>query len=98
LTARQGCQMVYFHTKIPICVNFGVPWIGRCWYMLWPSVIFYGRLGYSITIWYILWSLYRYIYSSFGFTCQEKSGNPAARKCLHFLRYLQNIVRTSTKR
>jgi hypothetical protein len=28
----QGCQMVYFHTKISIWVNFGGPWNGKGWF------------------------------------------------------------------
>jgi hypothetical protein len=30
-----------FKPKIQIWVNFGVPQIGKCWYILWPSVIFH---------------------------------------------------------
>jgi hypothetical protein len=26
---QQGCQMIYFQTKIPIWVNFGGPWNGK---------------------------------------------------------------------
>jgi hypothetical protein len=48
--------MVYFQTKILIWVNFGMPYIGKRWYSLWPSVIFHGHLGYSMVIWYILCS------------------------------------------
>jgi hypothetical protein len=32
----QGCQMVYFHTKIPILVRFGEPWNGKFWNILMP--------------------------------------------------------------
>jgi thiol-disulfide isomerase/thioredoxin len=35
----QGCQMVYvciFKPKIPIWVNFGGPWIGKCRYIIRP--------------------------------------------------------------
>jgi hypothetical protein len=45
-----------FEPKIPIWVNFVVPWIGNCLYILCPSVIDYGLLGYSMTILYILCS------------------------------------------
>jgi hypothetical protein len=54
-----------FKPKIPIWVNFGVPWIGKCWYILWQSVLFYGHLGYSMTIWSILClfgSFFRFVY------------------------------------
>jgi hypothetical protein len=46
--------------KIPIWVNFGGPWNGKCWYILWP-------LAYFVTIWCIL--------PNFGIFYQEKSGN-----------------------
>jgi hypothetical protein len=52
----QGCQMVHFQKKIPICVHFGGPWIGKCWCIILPCGIFYGRLGFFIPIWYILCS------------------------------------------
>jgi hypothetical protein len=45
-----------FKPKFPIWVNFGGPWVGKCWYILWPFGIFYGYLGYVITICYILCS------------------------------------------
>jgi hypothetical protein len=28
--------------------------MGKCYFILWPFGIFYGDLGYFITIWYIL--------------------------------------------
>jgi hypothetical protein len=43
-TKRQGCQMVYFQTKTPIWVNFGEPWNGKGWHILWPFGIYYGHL------------------------------------------------------
>jgi hypothetical protein len=82
---NQGCQMVYFHTKILLWVNFGEPWkrklfghleyITAIWYILWP----FGNL---VAIWYIfprfgnllaIW----YIFPRFGILCHAKSGNPA---------------------
>jgi hypothetical protein len=46
---QQGCQMVYFQTKITIWVNFRGPCNGRCWYVL--AICF----TYFKAIWYILW-------------------------------------------
>jgi hypothetical protein len=45
-----------FKPKIPIWVNFGEVWNGKCLYILWPFGIFYRHLGYFMTIWYILCS------------------------------------------
>jgi hypothetical protein len=68
----QGCQTVFiFEPKIPIWVNFGGPYIGKRWYILWPFGIFYGNWGYFMTIWYILCS-----FSGFVVMYHEKSGNP----------------------
>jgi hypothetical protein len=39
------------------------------WNILWPFGIFYGHLGYFMTIWYI--------FAGFDIMDQEKSGNPA---------------------
>jgi hypothetical protein len=44
----QGCQMVYFHTKIPIWVNLGGPWNGNCCYALWPFGKFYNHLVHLV--------------------------------------------------
>jgi hypothetical protein len=35
-----------FKPKIPIWVNFGGPWNGKCWYILWP-------FGNVVVIWCI---------------------------------------------
>jgi hypothetical protein len=45
--------------------------------------IFYGDLGYFMTIWYILYSFGTFCihlvhFSGFGIMHQEKSGNPAS--------------------
>jgi hypothetical protein len=45
-----------FKPEIQIWVNFRGPWIGKNGYILWPFGIFYGHLGYFMTIWYILCS------------------------------------------
>jgi hypothetical protein len=45
-----------FKPKIPIWVNFGGSYNGRCWYILWPFDYFKGHLSYFvdfIIIWYI---------------------------------------------
>jgi hypothetical protein len=39
--------------------------------------IFYGHLGYFMTICYIHYVLFKYIFSGFGIMYKEKSGNPA---------------------
>jgi hypothetical protein len=40
----QGCQMVYFHIKIPIWEYSGGPWNGKCWFIIEPFGILYGHL------------------------------------------------------
>jgi hypothetical protein len=72
----QGCQMVYFKTKIP--------YLGKFWkasHRMENVGIFHGHLEYFTAIRYILWSFGNvvvswYIFPSFGILCQEKSGNP----------------------
>jgi hypothetical protein len=56
----QGCQMVYFQTKIPIWVNFSGSCKGRCWYILRTFGIFCDSL----------------LYLFFLVCCHELSGNP----------------------
>jgi hypothetical protein len=63
--------------KIPIWVNFGVPFNGR---------YFYGHLVYFTAIRYILWSfgiIYGYLvyFIPFWYVGPEKSGNPVAEGC-----------------
>jgi hypothetical protein len=60
-SASRVARWHIFKPKIPIWVNFGGPWVGKCWYILWPFGIFYGYLGYFMTIWYI--------FCSFGTFC-----------------------------
>jgi hypothetical protein len=50
----QGCQMFSFQTKNPNLVKFWRGLYGKCWYILGPFGIFYGYLGYFMTIWYNL--------------------------------------------
>jgi hypothetical protein len=65
-----------FKPKIPIWINFGGPKIGKCWYILWPSGIFDGHLGYFMTICYILCSFG--IFFWFRYHVPRKSGNHAS--------------------
>jgi hypothetical protein len=66
-----------FEPTIPIWVNFGGPWNGKGWYILWPFGIYlfgtfgiyFGHLVLCMAIWYSP--------PSFGILCQEQSGNPA---------------------
>jgi hypothetical protein len=55
---------------MPIWVNFGGPWTGKCWHILCP----FGNL---VAIWHI--------FPRFGMFYQEKSGNPGLHAFL-FLR------------
>jgi hypothetical protein len=46
--SRRVARLRYgFEPKIPIWVNFGGPWNGKYWYILWPFGIFlpFGNLG-----------------------------------------------------
>jgi hypothetical protein len=53
-----------FDPKIPIWVNFGGPWNGKCCYILLSFGIFYDHLEYfmdiwqnvCMAVWYSLWS------------------------------------------
>jgi hypothetical protein len=40
----KGCQMVILKPTIPIWVNFGGPWNGKCWNISCPFGIFYSHL------------------------------------------------------
>jgi hypothetical protein len=53
-------------SKIPIWVNFGGSYNGRCWYIVWPLGIFYSHLVYFVAIWYILWPFGIHILWPFG--------------------------------
>jgi hypothetical protein len=57
--------------------NLGKFWRALDWKILWLHGIFYGHLGYFITVWYILCSFGTFL-SGFGIMYQEKSGNPAS--------------------
>jgi hypothetical protein len=68
-----------FKPKIPIWVNFGAPYIGKCLYISWPFwnilrtwwIFYYGNLLHLVLIWCI--------FSGFGILYREKSGNPASK-------------------
>jgi hypothetical protein len=66
--------MVYFQTKNS---NWGKYLRALYWkiYILLPFGIFYIHPRYFMTIWYILCS-FGTLFSGFGITHQEKSGNP----------------------
>jgi hypothetical protein len=66
-----------FKPKIQIWVNFGGPWNGKYWQILWSFGIFYGHLANVVIVWYI--------FSHFGSLSREKSGNPAVRTILRTL-------------
>jgi hypothetical protein len=62
-----------FKPKIPIWVNFGEPWNGKRWHILWSFGIFYGHFGiFYGHLYLVIW----YIFPRFGILCQEKSGSP----------------------
>jgi hypothetical protein len=54
LVALWVARWFVFKPKIPIWVNFGVCYDGKCWSILWPCGIFNGLLLHFKVIWYIL--------------------------------------------
>jgi hypothetical protein len=38
-------RWLVFKSEFQILVNFGGPWNGKCWYILWAFGIFYGNFG-----------------------------------------------------
>jgi hypothetical protein len=90
----QGCQMVYFQTKIS---NLGKFWkvlqrkmllhFMAIWSILRPYGIFCCHLVYLKVIWYI--------FSRFWYVVPKKSGNPAPSLGVpfwSFVRYLHNPI------
>jgi hypothetical protein len=75
-----------FLPKIPIWLNFGVPWNGKCWYIdandictyVWyilrPLVILYFHLVYIHTLWSFG------IIILFWYAIARKSGNPGQQQ------------------
>jgi hypothetical protein len=63
--------------NIQIWINFGGPWNGKFWYILWPCEIYYGHLVYFwpfgnlVVIWYI--------FPRFGILNQTKIWQPWLR-------------------
>jgi hypothetical protein len=62
----QGCQMVYFLTKIPnlgrfwrvsqrkmLVYNMAMVYFTDNWYIIWSFGVFYGHLEYFMAIWYV---------------------------------------------
>jgi hypothetical protein len=53
LAERQASRVARWYIlkpQIPLWVNFGGPWNGKCWYILWPFGIFHGRLVHFMAI------------------------------------------------
>jgi hypothetical protein len=63
-----------FRPKIPIWVYFGGSWNRKCCYIFWSFGIFYDHWVYIMAFahFIVIW----YIFTSFGISYQEKSGNP----------------------
>jgi hypothetical protein len=80
-----------FKPKIPIWVNFGGYWNGKCWYILCPFGLFYGNLVYFVVIWSILWPFG--IFFPVLVCCTKK--NLATLLCSNetFLPLLPNLLR-----
>jgi hypothetical protein len=51
--ATRVARRYFFKPKIPIWVNFGGPWNGKCWSILWPFGIYYGNSVYFMAIWWV---------------------------------------------
>jgi hypothetical protein len=69
--------MVYFQTKPPDLVTFGIPLNGKFTYLLWPFGIHCGHLLHFMAIWYMYICCGRLLYyPHIGIFNQEKSGNP----------------------
>jgi hypothetical protein len=72
---EQGCQMVCFQTKNP---NLGKFWRVLHWKMLrslmaiWNMLRSFGKFYDHLVHFVLIW----YIFSGFGITYQQKSGNP----------------------
>jgi hypothetical protein len=87
-----------FNPKIPIWEKFSGPQVGKCWYILWPFGIFYGYLGYSMTIRQILCSFGTFF--QFWYHAPRKIWQPWSHKqrtvqiqlCLQVPTYLPNIT------
>jgi hypothetical protein len=47
---------LFSNQKFQIWENLGGPLNGKCWYIFWPFVIFYGHCVYFTAFWSSLWS------------------------------------------
>jgi hypothetical protein len=61
-----------FKPKIPIWVNFGGPYNGKCWYIVWSFWNILRLLVYVMVI-LVMFDIVLYIFPRFGILCQEKS-------------------------
>jgi hypothetical protein len=95
-----------FRPKIPIWANFGGPWNGKGWYIMYmtiwnilqPFQIYYDHFKYITTIWYNLWHFGNleaiwYIFPRFGIMCPEKSGNLDSEWLLASTKWNSNFIR-----
>jgi hypothetical protein len=87
----QGCQVVYFQTKIKNEYIFGGSCNGRCWlfyghmayiHTLQTFGILYGHFVYFVVIWYI--------FPHFDMTYQEKSGDTGFSSTIYFWPFQAN--------
>jgi hypothetical protein len=46
---------LFSNQKYKLWVNFGWPWSGKCWYILWPFGLFYGHLVYFMVYFGLFW-------------------------------------------
>jgi hypothetical protein len=75
----QCCQMAHFQTRNPNLSKFWRALHGICWYISGPFGIFYGYFGIfyvHLVPFVFIW----YIFSGFGITYLEKSGNPGSER------------------
>jgi hypothetical protein len=63
--SNRVARLFVFKPKIPLWVNFGEPYIGKCLHVYMIFIF----IGYGMTI--------CYVFPHFGIKHQEKSGNPA---------------------
>jgi hypothetical protein len=66
----QGCQMVYFQTKIPILGKFLDGLAMETDGKFWPFGLFYGHFVYFMVVWYVWGSLG--IFFPFWYVVQRK--------------------------
>jgi hypothetical protein len=74
--SSKGCQMAYFWTKIPIWVNFGGSYDGRCRYILWTFGLHILR---TFGILCGTFGLFSHVW------VKEKSGSPGSNPSFAFV-------------